>query len=192
MITFDQHIMIKDHALTPGQCTEAIRAADHIISRDEPGDGYRFSDDNTRRDDNIFIEMYQSMEPTYEAIDRALARAFDEYNIKWNMSGHSYKEVIVPQFKIQRSMPGGGFTNWHCEQGYGSTGTRFAVWMIYLNDVNKGGKTEFMEQKLAVKPEAGKLLIWPAAYTHMHRSSPDLKEPKYIATGWFYFRSIDE
>ena len=31
---------------------------------------------------------------------------------------------------------------------------------------------------------SGKLVIWPAYFTHTHRANPDLKEDKYIITGW--------
>ena len=59
--------------------------------------------------------------------------------------------------------------------------------MLYLNTVDTGGKTEFKYQDLAVKPEAGTMVIWPASYTHVHRANPDLVGNKYIATGWFNF-----
>lgn len=64
--------------------------------------------------------------------------------------------------------------------------------MIYLNTVEKGGKTDFPNQGLSVKPEAGKVVIWPAAYTHPHRSAPDLDEWKYIVTGWFIYHARED
>lgn len=95
--------------------------------------------------------------------------------------------------KLQRTAPGGGFSTWHYEQGncY-HTSRRFGVWMLYLNDVNKGGKTDFPNQGLSVKPEAGKMVIWPAAYTHTHRSAPDLEEWKYIVTGWLVYKDEED
>ena len=60
---------------------------------------------------------------------------------------------------------------------------RFGVWMIYLNDTDTG-YTDFYHQNLSIKPETGKLVIWPAYHTHRHRANPDLKEDKYIITGW--------
>jgi hypothetical protein len=55
--------------------------------------------------------------------------------------------------------------------------------MVYLNDTDTG-YTDFMHQELSIKPETGKLVIWPAYFTHTHRANPDLKEDKYIITGW--------
>jgi hypothetical protein len=56
--------------------------------------------------------------------------------------------------------------------------------MIYLNDVEDGG-TEFMKQKHTEKAEAGKLIIWPADWTHAHRGEVSTTKTKYILTGWF-------
>jgi hypothetical protein len=54
----------------------------------------------------------------------------------------------------------------------------------YLNNVNDGGETEFLYLKKRVKPIEGRLLIWPASYTHTHRGNPPLSHSKYIVTGW--------
>jgi hypothetical protein len=57
--------------------------------------------------------------------------------------------------------------------------------MLYLNDVANGGRTDFPAQNVSFAPECGTLVIWPAAYTHPHRGAPDLRQTKYIVTGWF-------
>jgi len=60
-------------------------------------------------------------------------------------------------------------------------------WMIYLNDIRRGGGTEFLHQRFTAKPRAGDLYIWPAGWTHMHRGVNAPKEVKYIITGWINF-----
>ena len=59
--------------------------------------------------------------------------------------------------------------------------------MTYLNDVTDGGETEFMYQKLKIKPKKGLTLIWPADWTHTHRGIPSMTQVKYIATGWYCY-----
>ena len=98
------------------------------------------------------------------------------------------EDTIITGYKFQKSTEGGGFTTWHSELPiFGKRWTdfreRFGVWTFYLNDTDTG-YTDFMYQKLSVKPETGKLVIWPAYFTHKHRANPDLKEDKYIITGW--------
>ena len=59
--------------------------------------------------------------------------------------------------------------------------------MLYLNDDYQGGETEFLYYKKRVQPERGKLLIWPAGYTHAHRGNMVLEGMKYVVTGWFHY-----
>ena len=90
-------------------------------------------------------------------------------------------------FNIQKYEPGEGFYNWHCENnGEIQFMNRNLVFMIYLNDVENGG-TEFMFQKHREEAEIGKLVIWPAGWTHTHRGVISEKEIKYIVTGWWDF-----
>jgi hypothetical protein len=56
--------------------------------------------------------------------------------------------------------------------------------MLYLNDVEEGGETEFLYLKKRIKPQQNRLLIWPAGFTHTHRGNPPLSNNKYIITGW--------
>lgn len=89
--------------------------------------------------------------------------------------------------KVQKTSPGQGYHVWHSEANSSRHSDRFIAWTIYLNDVEDGGETEFIYQSERVKPEMGKLVIWPAGFTHTHRGNPPLKGDKYIATGWFRY-----
>ena len=56
--------------------------------------------------------------------------------------------------------------------------------MMYLNTVEEGGETEFLYLAKRFKPVRGRVLIWPAGFTHVHRGNPPLTGEKYIATSW--------
>jgi hypothetical protein len=90
-------------------------------------------------------------------------------------------------FKIQKTPIGGGYHVWHYESGTRELCHRLLTWMVYLNDVEEGGETEFLYQHMRLKPKAGTLVIWPAAFTHTHRGNPPLSNDKYIVTGWTEF-----
>tara|TARA_R100000027_G_scaffold11352_1_gene8081 strand:+ start:164 stop:880 length:717 start_codon:yes stop_codon:yes gene_type:complete len=60
---------------------------------------------------------------------------------------------------------------------------RTYVYCLYLNTINEGGETFFIKQNVKVKPEKGKLVIFPAYWTHLHKGIKT-KETKYILTGW--------
>jgi hypothetical protein len=56
-----------------------------------------------------------------------------------------------------------------------------------LNTVKEGGETEFLYYKKRINPIEGRLVIWPAGFTHTHRGNPPLSNDKYIITGWLEF-----
>lgn len=185
-------IELYPNVLSLEDCNLACELIDDIISRPDPGSACVLSDDASRTDWNIFTGRYGSLKQTEDKILEAVISGWRTYNKKYSACSKSGYEVFNAGWKFQRSDTGGGFHQWHHEQGAGrQSPSRFAVWMIYLNDVDTGGKTEFKFQELEVKPTAGTLVIWPAAYTHPHRANPDLVGKKYIATGWFNYPDKD-
>ena len=57
------------------------------------------------------------------------------------------------------------------------------MWMFYLNNAQSG--TDFMNFS-TVKAKRGRCVIWPAFWTHYHRSTLN-KGLKYITSGWMSF-----
>ena len=93
-------------------------------------------------------------------------------------------------YNIQRYKPTQGYHAWHCEKSSLKTSPRHLVWMTYLNNIEKGGETEWHYQNLKIKPEKGLTVIWPTDWTHTHRGHTTIDENKYIITGWY--RLIEE
>lgn len=97
-----------------------------------------------------------------------------------------FKEDLLQDvgYQIQRTMPG-EYYHWHKDLNQHSR-SRVLVALWYLNDVPEGcgGETEFFWQDLKVQPEAGKLILFPPFWTHVHRGCMLLSGVKYIATTW--------
>lgn len=109
-------------------------------------------------------------------------RLLESYKEKYSILQTA--ELFVWGNKIQKTEVGGGYHIWHCE-GLGPKYCRRSLaYTMYLNDVEEGGETEFLYQSKRFKPEKGTLVIFPAAFTHVHRGNPPLSNTKYIATGW--------
>jgi len=75
-------------------------------------------------------------------------------------------------------------------------GERTYTFMVYLNDVEEGGETEFSLLNIKIKPQLGRAIIWNNLHSNgnpnintMHQSHPVIKGTKCIITKWF--RSID-
>ena len=91
-------------------------------------------------------------------------------------------------YKIQKTLPSEGYHIWHCEQSSVDNCRRLGVYLLYLNDVDEGGETEFLYLSQRIKPQTGRLVIFPAGYVHAHRGNPPLVGEKYILTGWLEFQ----
>ena len=80
-----------------------------------------------------------------------------------------------------------GYKAWHCEHGPGLVcSDRILAWMFYLNNAKSG--TEFVQYP-TVCAKMGRCVIWPAAWTHVHRGVTPNKGLKYIITGWVSFKN---
>ena len=108
---------------------------------------------------------------------------YSDYSNKFSALKDAEKHSIFC-CRAQKTEVGGGYHVWHFESSIRATSHRLMAWMVYLNDVEEGGETEFLYQHMRVKPKAGTLLLWPAGYTHTHRGNPPLSNSKYILTGW--------
>ena len=84
---------------------------------------------------------------------------------------------------LQKTNPTEGYHDWHSESNNIACANRTLVWSVYFNDLDDSGETEFLYQKKKIKPKAGRVLIFPGSFTHLHRGNPPYKS-KYIATGW--------
>tara|TARA_Y100001968_G_scaffold330679_1_gene383229 strand:- start:2981 stop:3208 length:228 start_codon:yes stop_codon:yes gene_type:complete len=57
------------------------------------------------------------------------------------------------------------------------------AWIICCNEIESAG-TEFFWQEHHEAAERGKVIIFPAGPSHIHRGRVNNKESKTIATGW--------
>lgn len=94
---------------------------------------------------------------------------------------------IMPIFNLQRYAPGEGFRQWHCDWTICDEVTepenRVLAWILYCDSVVEAG-TEFHWQKHHEIAERGKLVIFPASPSHIHRGQVSHEFSKTIATGW--------
>ncbi|MFM8526348.1 MAG: 2OG-Fe(II) oxygenase [Cyanobacteriota bacterium] len=101
---------------------------------------------------------------------------------------------VNPLFKLQRSAPGEGFRAWHCDWTTTDDATepirRVLAWILYLNSVPEGG-TEFLWQEHHVEAIRGRMAIFPAGVSHVHRGRVSMDHTKTIATGWVNVGSLE-
>jgi len=127
-------------------------------------------------------EAYVEFGPVSEMLDdKLMGYCLPEYCNKYGLSEKLYNGG----YKIQKTEPTGGYHLWHYEQDNNLDAiNRRLAYMVYLNDVEHGGETEFLHQSKRYSPTRGTMMIWPAGFTHQHRGNPPLSGTKFILTGW--------
>ena len=127
-------------------------------------------------------KVSQLILPNYKA-------CIEEYINRFSLL--STNKFLVYSVKLKKIEAGAGFHAWHYENGSILNSTRAFVIQTYLNDDFDGGETEFLYQNRREEAVAGDVIIFPAAYTHVHRGNPPIGGTKYIATSWAVTQDSD-
>ena len=78
---------------------------------------------------------------------------------------------------------GAGFYNPHVD--HDDSQPRVAAALLYLNDVEEGGETHFVNFDLSVKPKAGTLVLFPGNYPYLHGAKTPISGDKFAVVTWF-------
>lgn len=115
----------------------------------------------------------------------SLSKALSAVKKEFDFFSGPFKDI---GYAVQKTNPG-EYYHWHIDSGSHQFSDRQLVAIWYLNDVNgPGGETEFLNQNVKIKPETGKLILFPPFWTHEHRGVTLQKGVKYIATTWIVFK----
>ena len=186
----DDFIGIFDNFFTDELCDKYIKYFENCLTenltvqRSTPS--HQISDRST---DLLSLKYFLETNLHYvgaEFLATFWAKCYPLYNQKFSILQQFEKHNIF-DLKIQKTMPGEGYHSWHTETMHRAERNRIMTFMLYLNDVEVGGETEFLYQKTRIKPQKDRLLIWPAGYTHPHRGNQPLSNEKYIITGWIEY-----
>ena len=190
--TIDDFVMTYDNFFTPEECQRTIDCFNRFekggftVNRQTQG-----NKKHEKSDDQLYwssllsrTEMDVSdMEPCVEFNRKFWDIAYPIYAEKYSiLSGISHHTIRL--LKVQKTEIGGGYHTWHCEDDCPTNMRRIMTFILYLNYVDEGGESEFLYYSRRVKSKEGRLILWPAGYTHTHRGNPPISNTKYIMTGW--------
>ncbi|NMP30404.1 2OG-Fe(II) oxygenase [Thalassotalea sp. M1531] len=92
----------------------------------------------------------------------------------------------------------GNFGHWHSEHYPHPSDPeqkslhRVLLWLIYLNDVEEGGQTEFLYQQASIQPTTGSIVLSPCGFTHTHRGTTPISNDKYVLASWISYKPASE
>lgn len=135
-------------------------------------------------------DLIVSGKPHWQDVDnnlfRSLAMALNEFREAFPYFANMQRFQDMG-YNLQRYQAG-EYYHWHVDADNLQLASRQLVALWYLNDVEHGGETEFLHQNVKVRPQQGKLILFPPFWTHEHRAVTIEKGVKYIATTWITFR----
>ena len=174
-------------ALPADVCREIVRRFEEKKDQQYPGrigqSGRQV--ENIKRSTDLHISGREDWKDIDTLLVRSLAQHLRELGKMFPFfAANKFKDL---GYNLQRTLPG-EFYHWHVDSGPGEFMSRQLVAIWYLNDVEgPGGATEFPLQDVAIQPEAGKLVLFPPFWTHVHRGVMLERGVKYIATTWVCF-----
>jgi len=190
----DKFIYTYDGSLSPELCKD-------IINLFEQGQHYRgetiggFSPNVKNTWDLDIMHCDNKWDKIKNFLVSELTKHLTKYKTHISMYTSTNISEIVPAFNkcfidslnIQKYEKNKGLYITHVDDyiDYNNKTNRMIVFMWYLNDLHEGGETEF-NGTLKVKPEAGKLVLFPSTWTYPHTAIKPLSSDKYIITGWFW------
>ncbi len=176
----------RKNALPPAFCTEMI--ARFEANPDQHYEGrigqIQERDRAIKQTTDLVVSNKDDWKDADEMFFRSLAATLREFRETFPYFTGPFKDM---GYQIQRYRPG-EFYHWHIDGGSHAFSQRQLVALWYLNDVpGPGGETQFLYQDISVRPQQGKLVLFPPFWTHEHRAAQMESGLKYIATTWVVF-----
>ena len=178
---FEQH-----GALSANSCEMMIARFEAASEEQYPGRiGQQATQDREiKRSTDLVISGKEQWQDVDRLLFHSLGRALLAFRETFGFFHGPFKDM---GYAIQRTQPG-EYYHWHIDGGSHEFANRQLVAVWYLNDVaGPGGSTDFMYQNINIRPEQGKLLLFPPFWTHEHRGAELHHGVKYIATTWVVF-----
>jgi hypothetical protein len=155
--------LIIDNALTNSECDTLIE---------------EFSKDMRQEALNTRLNYeYNQFGPEYnnEILNSLVSRSFSEYKKTYPTIDMTRDKWQLQSWRFKRFPPGKAFSAWHSEHETANP-YRILCCLLYLSDHNCG--TEFHATGETVLSKKGRIMIFPAFWTHVHRGQvcPDNKE----------------
>ena len=188
-LTFKDLIWIKPESITRPQCASCIEWFWNNDDLHQQGQVYGGDDSitnaslHTNLDRKNTIQAYPSPDdPISDFMTDVMTDGWKQYSK--TLPTPQGQPMSFSDYSVRVYYKGQGKFLEHVDQSAGPNVIRTFGIILYLNTVDDGGETDFMDYKLKIKPEAGKLVIFPCNYLFRHEGTVPLSEDKYIITSF--------
>ena len=178
-------ISIIDNFLSKEDCEQYIDWIEHYVSN-----SVMLKEDETFHERNHFSMNFNNHH-SYDLLSGdnlslkflpSISEPVNDYLKEFSSLGR--ERLLIYDTKVKKIPIGGGFHAWHYENSGVQSSPRKLVVQLYLNTIEEGGETEFLYINKRIKAQQGRLIIFPAGFTHTHRGNPPIGQDKYIVSTW--------
>jgi len=202
---FKDTIGIYPNALDKDKCKEVIDLFETKIAEKKAHAGTTVQGINPEVKETIDFDLGSSIKIKDVDIKESILNCFNTYTYEHYLPSIVDLEVFpfdtglvnntfYNGLNLQKYLENQGhFKRWHVENSNKVTSTRAFVYILYLNDVDEGGTTDFLfkdgktDDYFSIQPKQGTLVIHPASFPYIHRGNIPVSGDKYIATTWLEF-----
>lgn len=75
----------------------------------------------------------------------------------------------------------------HVDVGDHKSSRRFLAFLVYLNDIEVGGETNFIGIDKHIKPKCGRMVVFPPVWMIPHEGKPTISHDKYILSTYLHY-----
>lgn len=183
-------IEIYDDVMDEKWCKDIIEYGLNAIQTFKP-----FRHRGVQDDKSMVVSPYieNSMpEKMYHYIHDILVHHYIKYSDKYWILDKNMTRLWPTAIKFHYVKPNGGYHAWHCENATYESSKRVLAYHISLNTCKDEGDLEFLYYKKKLFPKMGRMIMWPAGITHVHRGNPMKTENKYYITGWYEYATTND
>ena len=177
-----KYIQVYEDVLPEYQCNALIEKfeinKDQHVSTDL--DGHRHFTE-------ININQHKDWETFVNGLYGNLRPYVDRYKKDCDIKDKQWPDKFgFEQIRFKKYEPDTDEFKTHVDVTDYNSARRFLVFFMYLNNNDKG-ETTFPDYDVSVKPETGKVLVFPPLWTYKHTGEKPTIKPKYIIGSYLHY-----
>lgn len=154
------------------------RAAEHLIHQGE-GNAPRFAE----------LNLTQAWGEGHDLAFGAILPVFEAYSRELQILPAQWPaEMAFEELRMKRYRASSDdcFPD-HVDVGDHASARRFLAALLYLNDVEEGGETDFPLWGQTIRPRAGSVLVFPPLWPWLHGGRCATSQPKHIISSYLHY-----
>jgi len=189
-------VYVKDNVFTKDFCENLIKDFESVPELHNVGQSGSGIDHTIKNSSDIDLMDF----PLFENYVKEICDGFNMV-VKESLDSLPFQNRFEPyhfmlvnndttyyNLQMQKYVMGKGHDHgYHWEADTLQNTIRQFVFILYLNDVEKGGETELLYGQHFIKPKQGSVLCHPAGFPFVHRGLVPESSDKYIVTTWLNF-----